>query len=112
MSPGTTIVLILQQTEGSLYLFGDISSQYQDLLLKFQENLQSFISAPGNISFKEWRAFRNQSREGEEPERFIDGEMVERFLDFDEGKQEMVCEGLGPSVEEMRDLLEELRRLH
>ncbi|KAK0391347.1 hypothetical protein NLU13_0848 [Sarocladium strictum] len=102
----------LASTEGSLYLFGDISSQYQDLLMKFQDNLQAFISAPGNISFKEWRAFRNQTREAEEPERFVDGEMVERFLDLDEGKQELVCEGLGPTVEEMRDLVEELRRLH
>lgn len=80
--------------------------------MKFQDNLQAFISAPGNISFKEWRAFRNQTREAEEPERFVDGEMVERFLDLDEGKQELVCEGLGPTVEEMRDLVEELRRLH
>lgn len=42
----------------------------------------------------------------------MDGELVERFLDLDEGKQALVCEGLGPSVEVMRDLLEELRRLH
>ena len=100
------------QTEGSLYLFGDIASQYQDLLMKFQDNLTNYVSAPGNISFKVWRAFRNGTREGEEPERFVDGEMVERFLDLDEGKQELVCEGLGPSVEDMRDLVEELRRMH
>jgi DNA damage-binding protein 1 len=80
--------------------------------MKFQDRLQDFIKAPGNISFKEWRAFRNETREGEEPERFVDGEMVERFLDLDMGKQELVCEGLGPSVEEMRDLIEELRRMH
>ncbi|KAH8173421.1 mono-functional DNA-alkylating methyl methanesulfonate n-term domain-containing protein [Sarocladium implicatum] len=102
----------LASTEGSLYLFGDIAPRYQDLLMKFQDRLTNFVSAPGNISFKEWRAFRNGTREGEEPERFVDGEMVERFLDLDEGKQELVCEGLGPSMEEMRDLVEELRRMH
>ncbi|KAF7534017.1 hypothetical protein G7Z17_g13430 [Cylindrodendrum hubeiense] len=102
----------LGSTEGSLYLYGDISPQYQDLLMTFQSRLEQYIHAPGNIAFKAWRAFRNESREGDGPYRFIDGEMVERFLDMDEGKQELVCEGLGPSVEDMRNMVEELRRMH
>ncbi|KAK4091003.1 hypothetical protein Purlil1_4583 [Purpureocillium lilacinum] len=102
----------LGSIDGTLYLFGDISPQYQDLLLTFQAKLQDYIYAPGNISFDLWRAFRNQSREGEGPYRFVDGEMIERFLDLDEGKQELLCEGLGPSTEEMRNIIEELRRMH
>lgn len=100
------------QVEGSLYLFGDISPQYQDLLLNFQSQLKNFISVPGNLDFDVWRAFRDQTREAEGPFRVVDGEMVERFLDLDEGKQELVCEGLGPSVEDMRNMIEELRRMH
>ncbi|OAQ87918.1 UV-damaged DNA binding protein [Purpureocillium lilacinum] len=102
----------LGSIDGTLYLFGDISPQYQDLLLTFQAKLQDYIYAPGNISFDLWRAFRNQSREGEGPYRFVDGEMIERFLDLDEGKQELLCEELGPSTEEMRNIIEELRRMH
>ncbi|PFH60375.1 hypothetical protein XA68_11077 [Ophiocordyceps unilateralis] len=98
--------------EGTMYLYGDVSSKYQDLLLTFQSRLKEYIYAPGNIDFDVWRAFRNQGREGEGPYRFIDGEMIERFLDLDEGKQELVCEGLGPSVEDMRNVVEELRRMH
>jgi DNA damage-binding protein 1 len=108
--PGTA--LTSEQTEGALYLFGDISPKFQDLLMTFQTRLQEFIKAPGNISFETWRAFRNAARDSEGPYRFVDGEMVERFLDLDEGKQELVCEGLGPSVEDMRNMIEELRRLH
>jgi DNA damage-binding protein 1 len=100
------------QTEGSLYLFGSISPQYQDLLMTFQSRLQEFIYALGGISFDSWRAFRNEVREAESPFRFVDGEMVEMFLDLDEGRQELVCEGLGPSVEDMRNMIEELRRIH
>lgn len=100
------------QIEGTLYLFGDIAPKYQDLLMTFQTRLQDYIHCPGNISFDLWRAFRNQAREGEGPFRFIDGEMVERFLDLDERTQEMVCDGLGPSVEDMRNMIEELKRLH
>ncbi|KMQ81841.1 dna damage-binding protein 1 [Lasius niger] len=80
--------------------------------MTLQARLQDYIHAPGNISFGLWRAFRSQTREGDGPYRFVDGEMVERFLDLDEDKQELVCEGLGPSVEDMRNMMEELRRMH
>lgn len=80
--------------------------------MTFQSRMEEYIHVPGNIEFKLWRSFRNDNRESEGPFRFIDGEMIERFLDMDEGKQELVCEGLGPSVEDMRNLIEELRRMH
>ncbi|KAJ4006767.1 hypothetical protein NW752_010769 [Fusarium irregulare] len=102
----------LATVEGSLYLYGDIAPQYQDLLMTFQSRMEEYIHVPGNVEFKLWRSFRNDNRESEGPFRFIDGEMIERFLDMDEGKQELVCEGLGPSVEDMRNLIEELRRMH
>ncbi|EWY96646.1 DNA damage-binding protein 1 [Fusarium oxysporum NRRL 32931] len=102
----------LASAEGSLYLYGDIAPQYQDLLMTFQSKMEEYIHVPGSVEFKLWRSFRNENRESEGPFRFIDGEMVERFLDMDEGKQELVCEGLGPSIEDMRNLIEELRRMH
>lgn len=100
------------QTEGTLYLFGDISPQNQDLLMTLQGRLQQFIQPLGNLEFDAWRAFRNQTREGDAPFRFVDGEMIERFLDLSDSMQERVCEGLGPTVEDMRNMIEELRRLH
>ncbi|KAF5009829.1 hypothetical protein FDECE_3975, partial [Fusarium decemcellulare] len=91
----------LASAEGSLYLYGDIAPQYQDLLMTFQSRMEEYIRAPGSVEFRLWRSFRNENRKSDGPYRFIDGEMVERFLDMDEGKQELVCEGLGPSVEDM-----------
>ncbi|KAL7819855.1 mono-functional DNA-alkylating methyl methanesulfonate N-term domain-containing protein [Trichoderma gracile] len=116
VAPGENAVVVpkafLGSIEGTLYLYGDIAPKYQDLLMTFQSRLQGFIQTPGNLSFDLWRAFRNQAREGESPYRFVDGEMIERFLDLDESQQELVCEGLGPNVEDMRNLIEELRRMH
>lgn len=66
----------------------------------------------GDIKFEEWRAYRTDARDNEGPYRFLDGELLERFLDMTEEMQEEVCEGLGPSVENMRNMVEELRRLH
>ena len=33
-------------------------------------------------------------------------------MDVDEKTQKEICEGLGPSVEQMRNMVEELRRMH
>ncbi|KAI5463857.1 mono-functional DNA-alkylating methyl methanesulfonate N-term-domain-containing protein [Mariannaea sp. PMI_226] len=102
----------LATTEGSLYLYGDISSDYQALLIEFQSRLEEYIQTAGGLEFKRWRAFRNETRESDGPYRFVDGEMVERFLDMDEEKQMSACRGFGPSLEDMRGMIEELRRLH
>lgn len=42
----------------------------------------------------------------------MDGELIERFLDVDEDVQEEICQRLGPSVEDIRNLVEGLKRLH
>jgi len=93
-------------------MFGTIAPHAQDLLLRFQSNLANVIKTTGGIEFDTYRAFRNEEREGDGPGRFLDGELLERFLDVDETVQAQICQGLGPSVEDMRNIVEELRRMH
>lgn len=103
-----------------MYVFADIRPEHQSLLLQFQENLAGVVktlgqadNAPGaGLSFMSWRGFRNAKRAADAPFRFVDGELIERFLDLDEAKQEAVVAGLGPTVENMRNLVEELKRMH
>lgn len=64
------------------------------------------------MEFARYRAFKNQVRESEEPFRFVDGELVEKFLDLTEDEQAAACKGLGKDVEEIKALVEGLRRLH
>lgn len=103
-------------------MFGTIAPDALDLLTRFQANLAPFVKAPGitddpsgrhsSLDFSTYRSFRNAEREGDGPFRFVDGELIERFLDVDEQTQQHICEGLGPSVEAMRNMVEELRRMH
>jgi DNA damage-binding protein 1 len=93
-------------------MFGTIAPHVQDLLLRFQSRLADVLKTAGDIEFRSYRAFRNAEREGDGPFRFVDGELLEKFLDVDEATQETVCKGLGPTVEDMRNLVEELRRMH
>ncbi|KAH7069005.1 DNA damage-binding protein 1 [Paraphoma chrysanthemicola] len=98
--------------EGSIYLFALIGQSYLDLLITLQSNLGTLVAAPGDMEFAKYRAFKNQVREEEEPMRFVDGELIERFLDVDEDVQKKAIEGLGVDLEDVRGLVEGLRRLH
>jgi DNA damage-binding protein 1 len=62
--------------------------------------------------FAKFRAFKNTVREEEEPMRFVDGELVERFLDVSEDIQREAIAGLGVELEEVKGMIEGLRRLH
>jgi len=98
--------------EGSIYLFGLISPSHQNLLMTLQSNLGALVQAPGDMDYARFRAFRNQVRQEEEPMRFVDGEFIQRLLDVGEELQRKAVEGLGMGLEEVRTLVEGLRRLH
>ena len=80
--------------------------------MTFQFRLAEFVEAPGGTTFMSWRSARLRGTPADEPFRFIDGGFLELFLDMSEATQDAVCDGLGPSVEDMRNLVEEMRRLH
>lgn len=97
--------------EGSIYLFALIAPGKQDLLMRLQTSMAECVRSPGLVPFNKYRAFKNQVRESEEPYRFVDGELIERFLDCDVERQEQIVEGLGVGVEEVKAMVGSLRRL-
>ena len=80
--------------------------------MRLQSRMAELVVSLGNMPFNKYRAYKAEARETEEPFRFVDGELIERFLDVNECLQEDICKGLGPSVEDIRNLVEELKRLH
>lgn len=84
------------------------------MLIRLQNAMADKIVSPGEIKFSTYRAFKTASREADEPFRFLDGELIERFLDVRETIQEDIVKdgGLGVSAEDVRNLVEELKRLH
>ena len=80
--------------------------------MRLQSAIAAFVHSPGNIPFNKFRAFKNEVREAEEPYRFVDGELIEKFLDVEAGMQEEIVKGLGVEVEEVRAMVEGLRHLH
>lgn len=83
------------------------------------------------MPWSKYRAFRNEVRDMDEPFRFVDGELVERFLDLaspgeEAGMAKEIVEEINgsatamggmaavgvSSVEGIRGMVEGLRRLH
>ncbi|EHA52810.1 hypothetical protein MGG_16867 [Pyricularia oryzae 70-15] len=103
----------LSTTEGSIYLFGTVAPKFQSLLMDFQANMEAHVSSPlGELQFNQWRSFRNPEREGAGPERFLDGEFLEMFLDMEENTQIDICQGLSYTAEDMRNLIGEMKNMH
>jgi DNA damage-binding protein 1 len=80
--------------------------------MRLQDRMSSTIRTLGDLDFMQYRSFKSDTVEHDAPYRFVDGELIERFLDLADHVQEEICRGLGPSVEDLRNLVEELKRLH
>lgn len=80
--------------------------------MNLQINLAECVKAPGDVSFNSYRAYKSQVRESEEPNRFVDGDLIERFLDCSPEVQERAVQGLEAGVDEVKTIIEALRRLH
>ncbi|KAI5300480.1 hypothetical protein KEM56_002424 [Ascosphaera pollenicola] len=108
--------------DGSIYLFGVVNPRYQDFLMRLQAHVSNIVITPGGITFNAFRSFRSKVRQADEPYRFVDGELVERFLALPTETQARVMESLNAaaelikaekiSVERVVSMMEELRRMH
>ncbi|KAF1982225.1 hypothetical protein K402DRAFT_407875 [Aulographum hederae CBS 113979] len=104
----------LATVEGSIYLVGAIAESHLNLLMQLQANMADCLQSIGNVPFNQYRAFKSHVREADEPFRFVDGDLIERFLNLEEDVQERCVVGLGEGVgiEEVKVVVEKLKRLH
>ncbi|KAL4758720.1 DDB1/RSE1 family protein [Aspergillus foveolatus] len=112
--PSATVVprAFLATVEGSIYLYAIINPDYQDFLMRLQATMASRVDSLGDIPFTDYRAFRTMTRQATEPYRFVDGELIERFLTCEPAVQKEIVDIVGSSLEEVRAIVEALRRLH
>lgn len=105
-------------------MFGLIHPHYVNLLMELQDELARRVQSPGQVPFESWRSYKSQVVQKQTPERFVDGEFVERFLDCSPALQEELVDKVksitatvdtdfaSRDVEWFRELIEGLRRLH
>ncbi|KAJ6133854.1 hypothetical protein N7523_000176 [Penicillium sp. IBT 18751x] len=99
--------------EGSIYLFALINPEHQDFLMTLQTAIASKVESLGDLPFEKFRAFRTLVRSADAPYRFVDGELIEQFLTCDPSLQEDIVAEVGSGdVDEVKGMIEALRRLH
>lgn len=79
--------------------------------MKLQTSIAYHVANPGQMSFNKYRAAKTSTREAEEPFRFVDGDLIERFLDCSDVQQRKIVAGLRIDVEDVRSMVEKLKRL-
>jgi DNA damage-binding protein 1 len=119
-----SLVMRLPDTEASqipTVIFGTVNGvigvvaslpQEQFLFLhKLQQCLVKVIKGVGGLSHEQWRSFCNE-RKTVDARNFLDGDLIESFLDLSRNHMEDIAISLDVPVEELCKQVEELTRLH
>lgn len=108
---------------GSIILFCQLSPVLFKILNELQTKLSKYLITAGRIEYSKWRNFESERRI-EEFKNFIDGDLIECFLELSPSEQENLIkdlkindQNLGHNGEEIsvsyfNKLVEELSRLH
>eukprot|EP01018_Ginkgo_biloba_P031082 Gb_27300 [translate_table: standard] len=84
--------------------------QYQ-FLEKLQLNLNKVIKGVGGLSHEQWRSFSSE-RKTTDAKNFLDGDLIESFLDLNRNRMEEIAAAMNVPIEELCKRVEELTRLH
>jgi DNA damage-binding protein 1 len=95
-------------------VIGVVASLPQEQFLflhKLQQCLVKVIKGVGGLSHEQWRSFCNE-RKTVDARNFLDGDLIESFLDLSRNRMEDIAISLDVPVEELCKQVEELTRLH
>ena len=96
---------------GLLGLVASLPAEQHAFLTKVQSAMTRVVKGIGGFQHSEWRSFHND-RKTTDATNFVDGDLIETFLDLPREKMEEVVAGLEVSVEELTKMIEELTQLH
>jgi len=106
---------------GSIGLVTQLPQEFYELLLELQKRLTKAIKSVGRIEHGVWRSFQSDKKD-ESCEGFIDGDIIESFLDLDRVSMTDVVTGLqradssgmkvAVGVDDIIKIVEDLTRIH
>ncbi|ORX91440.1 DNA damage-binding protein 1-like protein [Basidiobolus meristosporus CBS 931.73] len=109
--------LLFGTANGSIGVVASLPQDQYNFLLQVQSNLTKVIHGVGGLDHQEWRAFQNE-RKTVACHGFLDGDLIECFLDLKKERMEDVVTGidggapLKTTVEELTKIIEGLARIH
>lgn len=108
---------------GAVGLVAQLQPDLHSFLQEVQRRLSTIIRSVGRIVHSQWRSFHTDIKT-EPAEGFVDGDLIERFLDLSTEKMKEVCDGLllpptgsgerrkECTVEDLIKMVEDLTRIH
>ncbi|KAI0234301.1 DNA damage-binding protein 1 [Lamellibrachia satsuma] len=106
---------------GAVGLVTQLPQEFFNFLLEVQNKLAKIIKSVGKIDHSFWRSFHNE-RKTEPAAGFIDGDLIESYLDLSRDKMQDVAQGLQiddgtgmkreATVDDLVKIIEELTRIH
>ncbi|XP_061722151.1 DNA damage-binding protein 1 [Cydia pomonella] len=119
-APVTSPVLLATVT-GAICLVVQLTQELYEFLQQLQERLTHTIKSVGKVPHSFWRSF-NTDIKTEPAEGFIDGDLIESFLDLSRDKQKETVKGLqiddgggmmrDATVDDLVKIVEDLTRIH
>ncbi|KAI8096333.1 mono-functional DNA-alkylating methyl methanesulfonate N-term-domain-containing protein [Halteromyces radiatus] len=112
-----TSTLIFATANGAIGIIADLSESRFKLLWHMQNNMTRVVKSIGHLSHSDWRSVVTMGRK-EQSSNFIDGDLIESFLDLTPQQMQQVVDGhhggkkLDRSVEDLCKVVEELMSLH
>ncbi|XP_064600976.1 DNA damage-binding protein 1-like [Liolophura sinensis] len=113
--------ILFGTVNGAVGLITQLPPDFYSFLKEVQERLAKVIKSVGKISHCVWRSFYTE-RKLESAEGFIDGDLIESFLDLSREKMQEVVQGLQmddgsgmkreATVDDLLKMIEELTRIH
>uniref|UniRef100_A0A7N0V777 DNA damage-binding protein 1 n=1 Tax=Kalanchoe fedtschenkoi TaxID=63787 RepID=A0A7N0V777_KALFE len=108
---GQIPTVIFGTVNGVIGVVASLPHEQYIFLEKLQSNLRKVIRGVGGLSHEQWRSFNNDKKTVD-ARGFLDGDLIESFLDLSRSRMDEISKSMGVSVEELSKRVEELTRLH
>ncbi|EYU19140.1 hypothetical protein MIMGU_mgv1a0005922mg, partial [Erythranthe guttata] len=108
---GQIPTVIFGTVNGVIGVIASLPHEQYVFLEKLQTNMRKVIKGVGGLSHEQWRSFYNEKKTVD-AKNFLDGDLIESFLDLNRNQMEEVSKAINVPVEELMKRVEELTRLH
>ena len=108
---GQIPTVIFGTVNGVIGVIASLPHEQYVFLEKLQMNMRKVIKGVGGLSHEQWRSFYNEKKTVE-AKSFLDGDLIESFLDLNRNRMEEISKSMNVAVDELMKRVEELTRLH
>uniref|UniRef100_A0A5B7BQC4 DNA damage-binding protein 1 n=1 Tax=Davidia involucrata TaxID=16924 RepID=A0A5B7BQC4_DAVIN len=108
---GQIPTVIFGTVNGVIGVIASLPREQYVFLEKLQTNLRKVIKGVGGLSHEQWRSFYSEKKTVD-AKNFLDGDLIESFLDLGRSRMEEISKAMAVPVEELMKRVEEMTRLH